>query len=100
MQQAANNNLSEDVKVKEQVLRIVQSYLKNSAFTSRKITDTPTDALQVVNRQYVTNNGLTANRPTSSVVGQPYLDMSLASGRGKPVWWNGTGWIDSTGTYV
>lgn len=80
------------------VIDIVQRYMKSSAFTDRKLTDVPTDALQVVNRRYVTNNGTL--RPTSSVVGQFFLDMSLASGRGKPIWWNGTGWIDGTGTYI
>lgn len=88
----------EDKKFKDSVEKIVGDYLKTSAFSSRKLTDTPTDGLQVVNRNYVTLNGTT--RPTSSVVGQSFLDMNLASGRGKPVWWNGTGWVDATGTYV
>lgn len=93
-----NNQI--DDKMKRAILDIVQSYLKSSAFTDRKLTDTPTDALQIVNRKYVTNNGNTANRPTASVIGQPYLDMSLAAGNGKPVWFNGTGWIDAAGTYT
>jgi len=76
----------------------VPLYLKSSAFTDRKLTDNPTDALQVVNRKYVTLNGSAANRPKSSVVGQQYFDTSL--GNGKPVWWNGTGFVDATGTYV
>ena len=84
--------------IREEATIVIQNYYASSGFTDRKITDTPTDALAVVNRKYVTNNGTT--RPTSSVVGQPFLDMNLASGRGKPVWWNGIGWIDATGTYV
>lgn len=76
----------------------VKKQLQSGLFTARKVTDTPTDSLQVVNRKYVTNNGTV--RPTSSVVGQPFLDLSLASGRGKPIYWNGIGWIDATGTYV
>lgn len=83
-----------------QVVKIVQDYLKSSAFTDRKLTDTPTDALQVVNRKYVTLNGPSANRPTSSVLGQQYFDTTLASGRGKTITWNGTGFVDATGTYV
>lgn len=86
--------------VTEQSLKATKEYLRGGAFTERKITDTPTDSLSVVNRKYVTNNGTTSNRPKSSVVGQFYLDTSLASGRGKPIWWNGTGWVDSTGSYV
>ena len=76
----------------------IQTYLKSGAFSIRKVTDTPNDALSVVNRNYVTNNGTV--RPTSSVIGQPFLDTSLASGRGKPIWYNGIGFVDATGTYV
>lgn len=94
------NNMADfnDPTFKAGVLSIVGEYLKSSAFSDRKLTDTPTDALSVVNRKYVTLNGST--RPQSSVIGQSFLDTSLASGRGKPIWWNGTGWVDATGTYV
>lgn len=74
----------------------MKKYLQSSAFTDRKLTDTPTDALQVVNRKYVTMNGTTANRPTASVVGQSYFDTQV----NKPVWWNGTSFVDATGTVV
>lgn len=90
----------QDIKrmIEETVRKLMPEYLKGQGFTARKLTDTPTDGLQVVPRKYLTNNG--SVRPTSSVVGQPFLDMSLASGRGKPIIWNGTGWIDGQGTYV
>lgn len=65
----------------------------------KKIGDTPTDNLQLVNRKFVTMNGTTTNRPTSSITGQFYLDTSLAT-NGKPIWWNGKGWIDATGSFV
>lgn len=93
--------MNPDIKqiTEKDVLKIIQDYLKSSAFTDRKLTDTPTDALQVVNRKYVTLNGTSANRPKSSVIGQVYFDTSLAT-NGKPVWWNGTGFVDATGTYV
>ena len=74
----------------------IKLYLKGSAFTDRKVTDTPTDALQVVNRKYVTLNGVSASRPTSSVLGQYYFDTSL----GIPVWWNGTAFVNSAGVVV
>ena len=74
----------------------VSRYLKSSAFTDRKVTDTPTDAFSVVNRKYVTLNGASSARPTSSVVGQTYFDTTL----GYAVWWNGTGFVDATGSYV
>lgn len=92
--------MNEDPQFTQKVQKVIADYLKSAAFSDRKITDTPTDALGVVNRKYVTLNGATGSRPASSVVGQSYLDTSLASGRGNPVWWNGTGWIDATGTYV
>lgn len=78
----------------------LKKYLQTGGFVARKLADTPTDALSVVNRGYVTMNGVSSRRPTASVVGQSYLDMTLASGRGKPVWWNGTGFVDATGAYV
>jgi len=92
--------MNPDIQKKEEVIKIIKEYLGSSAFTARKLTDTPTDNLQVVNRRYVTLNGTSANRPVASVIGQQYLDMTLASGRGKPVWWNGIGFVDATGSYV
>ncbi len=86
--------------IEEKATEVMKKYLQSNAFTLHKITDTPTDALQVVNRRYVTLNGVSANRPTSSVIGQQYFDTSLASGRGKTITWNGTGFVDATGTYV
>lgn len=43
-------------------------------------------------------NGTTANRPTleSGEKGYVYYDTTL----GKPIWWNGTAWVDATGTAV
>ncbi len=76
----------------------IKQYQANAGFTARKLTDTPTDDLMVTPRKYVNLNGTV--RPTSSVLGQFFLDMNLASGRGKPIYWNGTGWIDATGAYV
>lgn len=82
--------------IEERATDIVKTYLSATGFTARKITDTPTDNLSVVNRGYVTMNGTTSNRPTGSVLGQSYFDTTL----GKPVWWNGTSFVDATGTTV
>lgn len=84
--------------IDERIKKLVPELAQSQAFSDRKLTDTPADAYQVVSRRYVTLNGLT--RPTSSIVGQSFLDMNLASGRGKQIQWNGIGWIDATGTYV
>lgn len=80
----------------EKVLEIIKGYMKSSAFTDRKLTDTPTDSLQVVNRKYVTLNGTSANRPTSSILGQYYFDTTL----GQPVWWDGVSFVDADGNVV
>lgn len=94
----AENNLTEDQKreVRTIVDANVRQYLGSGAFTGRKIADTPTDSLSVVNRKFVTLNGTTSNRPTSSILGQSYFDTTL----GKPVWWNGSAFVDATGTVV
>lgn len=45
--------------------------------------------------------GSTGNRPTLTTtdVGQLYLDTTLDAD-GKPIWWNGTAWVDATGAVV
>lgn len=41
--------------------------------------------------------GTTANRPTLSLqVGQQYFDTTL----GYPIWYDGTDWVDATGSTV
>ena len=42
-------------------------------------------------------SGSTSTRPTNNLEnGLQYFDTTL----GKPIWWNGTDWVDSTGTTV
>jgi hypothetical protein len=49
----------------------------------------------------ITGTGTTAQRPTKGLyVGRPYFDQSLAAGAGKPIWYNGTAWVDGAGTIV
>jgi hypothetical protein len=38
----------------------------------------------------------TARPPQNLTVGQTFFDTTL----GTPIWWNGTGWVDSTGGSV
>lgn len=83
-----------DITEKRDLQIQMRDYLKNQAFVATKRTDTPTDALQVVNRKFVTLNGATANRPVSSILGQFYFDTTL----GYPVWWNGSTWVKYDGT--
>lgn len=78
------------------VIDIVQQYMKGDAFSHRKVADMPTDSLSVVNRKFVTQNGTTTNRPTSSIIGLQFYDTTLQ----KPVYWSGTTWKDSQGSIV
>lgn len=71
-------------------------YMKSTGFTDRWITDTPTDALQVVNRKYITSNGTVAARPTSPVVGQPYL----ATDTNIPMTYTASGWVNGVASIV
>jgi hypothetical protein len=42
-------------------------------------------------------SGITADRPTERLqVGQYYFDTTI----GRPIWWNGTNWINAAGTVV
>lgn len=41
-------------------------------------------------------SGDTASRPSSPGIGLMYFDTDL----GIPIWWNGNGWVDATGTLV
>lgn len=85
---------------KEQIEQLIKDVMRrelsSGMFTSRKVTDTPNDALEVVNRRFVTRNGITSNRPTNPVTGQFYFDITL----GYPVWYNGTNWVNSSGSTV
>lgn len=83
---------------KKQVEAIIKEYLQTSSFTDRKLTDTPTDNLSVVNRRYVNLNGTVANRPKSSVasVGQRYFSTDTKI----PMIYDTTGWINGVGSIV
>ena len=42
-------------------------------------------------------SGTTANRPTTQLwTGRPYFDTTLT----KPIWYDGSGWVDATGASV
>ena len=41
--------------------------------------------------------GTTANRPATDLqIGQQYFDTTI----GRPIWWNGSNWINAAGTVV
>lgn len=78
------------------VVKIVQDYLKTSAFTNRKLTDVPTDPYQVVPRNFVTANGSVASRPSMAVRGQPFF----ASDTRIPMVYTGSNWVNGVGSVV
>lgn len=84
--------------IDERALKIVRDYMKSSAFTDRKLTDTPTDSLSVVNRRFVTLNGAVTSRPSSSVatVGQHYY----ATDTNIPMTYSSSGWVNGVGSVV
>lgn len=98
MQSAGNNSIGLDKMIDDRVKAILPIYLQQQAFTQRKLTDTPTDSLQVVNRKFVTLNGTVATRPTSSVavIGQTYF----ATDTNIPMTYSATGWRNGVGSIV
>ena len=91
MEENKLNKLIED-KIKEMVPEILRT-----SFSVKKITDTPTDDLQVVPRKYVNMNGSVVSRPNSSVatMGQFYFAIDtgipMRYNRSSSVWVNGSG---------
>lgn len=70
---------------------------KSEAFKYRKLTDTPTDNLSVVNRQYINLYGSIASRPQVSVIGQQYFSTT----DGFPIFRNSNNaWVTATGSVV
>ena len=90
------NKMERELEAK--VIKIVEKYQKGAAFTQEKLTDTPSEALSVVNRRYVNLNGTVASRPVGSVatIGQRYF----ATDTNIPMTYNGTNWRDGVGSVV
>ena len=87
----------DDDSLNQKIANEVARQLKGPLFTARKLTDTPTDGLQVVNRNYVTLNSPIASRPASvvAVMGQPYyatdIKMPVVFDSSDKTWRNGIG---------
>jgi len=97
------NEIEFNKRVDDRIRKIVPEILRGSAFTDRKLTDTPTDNLSVVNRQYVNLSGTLASRPTSSVatMAQKYFSTDtntlITYNRNTSVWSNGVGSVVAQG---
>lgn len=92
------NDVQAEADLTVRIDRSVRAYIGSAAFNARKVGDTPTDALSLVPRKFVTNNGLLASRPASSVatVGQPYF----ATDTGIPMIYSVEGWRNGVGSIV
>jgi hypothetical protein len=52
---------------------------------------------QVINTLLTPSSGTTASRPSTDLqVGQFYFDTTI----NRPIWWDGTNWINAAGTVV
>lgn len=85
-------------KIKELFNKWIKEYNRTAAFSDKKITDNPTDALQVVNRRFVTLSSNVGARPVTSVavIGQRFLatDTSI------PMFKVAAGWVNGVGSIV
>jgi len=54
----------------------------------------PTEDTDLITKGYVDANGDTGDRPSSPSTGQQYFDTTL----NLPIWYNGSSWVDATGT--
>jgi len=85
-------------KMDARIRKVVPEMLKGSAFTDRKLGDTPTDNLSLVPRKYVTMNGSIESRPVSSVavVGQFFMNTDS----NQPMWKVSAGWVNGVGSII
>lgn len=72
----------------------------SNAFTRQQV-ETLRRLITYASARLYVGRGTTAERPSllPSDAGVMYLDNTLAAA-GKPIWWNGTAWVDATGTVV
>ena len=54
------------------------------------------ELVNATDAQFVIPSYITASRPASPTTGSHVFDTTL----GKPIWYDGTNWVDATGTTV
>lgn len=81
----------------KEVKKLIKQESKSS-FAQKRVGDTPTDALQLVNRKYVTLNGTLATRPASvlAIVGQSFYATDI----NVPLVYDGTKWRNGVGSVI
>lgn len=79
------------------------SLTKSSTGAGNIVTDVSIDGNVITvnksNLPFKANSGTTRPTLSSGDVGYTFLDLSLGTS-GKPIWWNGSNWIDATGATV
>ena len=92
--------------MENEVLKAIKERRSSRRFKADQITDeelkTVLEAGTWAATGWYTKKDTTANRPTgltSSDAGVQFFDTTLAAA-GKPIWWTGTAWVDSTGAGV
>ncbi len=91
-------NREQKQEVKNMVQEMIKENDSSSSFREARSVPTPTDSYSIVNRRYVTLNGVVADRPRSSVatVGQPYFATDTAI----PMTFDGDNWRNGVGSVV
>ena len=81
----------------DDVKKLIKQELKTS-FVQKRVGDTPTDTLQLVNRKFVTQNGTLANRPASliAILGQSFYATDI----NVPLVYDGTKWRNGVGSVI
>lgn len=86
----------DEKSIKKLIQETIKNELKGRLFTSPKITDTPNDDLQVVNRKYTNLNGSTRPNQSVLVIGQRFFDTSVKT----LIVWDGTNFRNGVGSVV
>ena len=68
--------LSDNEQLNRIIADEVRRQLSSSLFTTRKLSDTPTDNLQLTPMSYVNRYFATAYRPTPTKIGEHYFDTT------------------------
>lgn len=94
---AVPNLAGQQVTLRVQIIRDRVAWQDlGSVGTGITITDTQARG---VAEEFELDKGPSANRPLGVRTGTMYLDTTLDTD-GKPIWWNGSNWVDATGAVV
>lgn len=92
---SSNTNISFNAVQGHQYQVVYTGYMD---YTNRykDIVNLEISEVDVIHPAIVSSHGSSAQRPAIRSIGTMYFDTTL----GKPIYWNGTNWVDATGTSV